>query len=65
MATNLQLDDDLVRKAVRLGQHRTKRAAVNRALEEYVRHLEQLKIVSLFGKVDYVKGYDHKKLRGR
>ncbi|MBN1104798.1 MAG: type II toxin-antitoxin system VapB family antitoxin, partial [Deltaproteobacteria bacterium] len=28
MATNLQIDDNLIDKAVRLGKHRTKKAAV-------------------------------------
>lgn len=37
MPTNLALDDELIALAVQLGGHRTKRAAVNAALEEYVR----------------------------
>jgi hypothetical protein len=65
MATNLQLDDKLIEKAVKLGKHRTKRAAVTQALEEYIRHMEQEKIVALFGSVDYDKDYDYKKQRAR
>ena len=41
MATNLQLDDRLIEKAVKLGKHKTKRAAVTQALREYIEHLEQ------------------------
>lgn len=63
MATNLQLDDDLIAKAVELGRHRTKKAAVTRALTDYVRHLEQEKILSLFGQVEFDPGYDYKKQR--
>ena len=43
MATNLQIDDRLIRKAVRLGRHRTKKAAVTQALVTYVQHLANKK----------------------
>jgi Arc/MetJ family transcription regulator len=65
MATNLQIDDALIHKAVTLGGHRTKRAAVTKALEEYIDHLEQEKILKLFGTVDYDPGYDYKDQRRR
>lgn len=44
MATNLQLDDKVIAKAVKLGGHRTKRAAVMQALSDYIHHKEQDKI---------------------
>lgn len=65
MATNLQLDDRLILKAVQLGAHRTKKEAVTAALESYVGHLERLEILELFGKVDYDPAYDYKKQRNR
>ena len=65
MATNLQIDDTLIAKAARLGSHRTKKAAVTQALTEYIRHLEQQKIKSLFGTVDFDPAYDYKKQRSR
>jgi hypothetical protein len=65
MATNLQIDDNLIRKAVRLGKHRTKRAAVTQALVDYIQHLEQEKIGSLFGAIEYDPGYDYKSQRAR
>jgi Arc/MetJ family transcription regulator len=65
LATNLQLDDRLIERAVKLGKHRTKRAAVTQALKEYVEHLEQQKLLVLFGNVDYDPGYDYKKQRKR
>jgi len=60
MATNLQLDDKLIKQAVALGCHRTKRAAVTQALADYIRNLQQEKILDLFGKVDFTQGYDYK-----
>ena len=65
MATNLQIDDKLITKAVKLGGHRTKKSAVTQALSEYIHHLEQEKITSLFGTVVYEPGYDYKKQRKR
>lgn len=63
MATNLQLDDRLIERAVKLGKHKTKRAAVTQALKEYVEHLEQQKVLALFGNVDFHPEYDYKKQR--
>jgi hypothetical protein len=65
MATNLQIDDRLILKAVKLGKHRTKKAAVTQALIEYSDHLEHEKILSMFGTVDYDPEYDYKKQRSR
>ena len=41
MATNLALDDKLIREAQKAGGHRTKKAAVTAALEEYVQRRKQ------------------------
>lgn len=65
MATNLQIDDHLITRAVELGKHRTKKAAVTQALTDYIRQLEQQKMLSLFGTVDMSPGYDYKKQRKR
>jgi len=64
-ATNLQIDDELITKAVKLGGHRTKKAAVTQALTEYVRHLEQERILSLLGTVEFDTRCDYKKQRSR
>jgi hypothetical protein len=60
VATNLALDDRLVAAAKRLGGHKTKRAAVSEALEEYVSRRRQKGIISLFGQVDWDPTYDYK-----
>ena len=65
MATNLQINDKLITRAVKLGHHRTKKAAVTQALTDYIHHLEQENILSLFGSVDYAHGYHYKKQRAR
>ena len=65
MATNLQIDDELITRAVKLGGHRTKKAAVTQALTDYIQHLNQQKILSLLGTVEFVPGYDYKRQRAR
>jgi Arc/MetJ family transcription regulator len=65
MATNLAIDDRLLNKALRVGGHKTKKDTVTEALEEYVRRHEQLRILDLFGKVDFDPKYDHKRQRRR
>jgi Arc/MetJ family transcription regulator len=63
--TNLAIDDHLLEEAQRIGGHRTKKATVTEALEEYIRHRKQVKILELFGSVDFDPKYDYKKQRRR
>ncbi len=63
MPTNLNLDDRLVDMAVRLGNHKTKRDAVNAALAEYVAHLKRVNALDQFGTFEFDDDYDHKRAR--
>jgi Arc/MetJ family transcription regulator len=65
MATNLDLDDKLVEEAKRLGKHRSKRAAVNEALAEYVASRKRRRILDLFGTLEWDPKYDYKAERRR
>ena len=65
MATNLQIDERLMQEALELGGHRTKRAAVEEALQEYVMRRKQLQIADLFGTIDYNEDYNYKAQRAR
>jgi len=65
MPTNLNIDDSLIEKAVILGKHKSKREAVNTALEEYVKLRKQMRIKELFNSIDYDKTYSYKKQRSR
>ena len=60
MATNLALDDALIEEARQLGGERTKKAVVTQALLEYVQRRKQIKLIDLFGAVDYDPAYDYK-----
>jgi Arc/MetJ family transcription regulator len=65
MATNLAIDDRLLNEARRIGGHRTKKATVTEALNEYIQRRRQQKILDLFGKVSVDPGYDYKSQRRR
>ena len=65
MATNIQIDNELVTKAMKLGGSRTKREAVNKALAEFVQRREQQQVLDVFGTVDYDPEYDYKLQRSR
>ncbi|MGB7157174.1 MAG: type II toxin-antitoxin system VapB family antitoxin [Tepidisphaeraceae bacterium] len=52
MATNLQIDERLLREAQKLGNLKTKRETVNQALAEFVRRREQMKMIELFGTLE-------------
>ena len=63
MPANLEIDDKLLSEAVRLGSRRTKRAAVNEALHEYIARRKRLKTLDLFGKIGLDPNYNYKKAR--
>ena len=65
MATNLALDDDLLREALKIGGRATKRETVTEALQEYINRRKQAGVLELFGSVDYDPKYAYKKQRRR
>lgn len=65
MATNLDLDPRLLERAFRLSGERTKKAAVTRALQEYVARLEQRRATELFGELEWDPDFDYKAERSR
>lgn len=65
MPTNLAIDDKLLEEALRVGGHRTKRATVNEALEEYIRRRKRLRAVANFGTIVFDPRYDYKRARRR
>ena len=65
MATNLSIDPELLERALELSGERTKKAAVNKALREFIARREQKEILQLFGKLDWNKSFDYKKERSR
>lgn len=65
MPTNLAIDDALLTEAQRISGHRTKKATVTEALEEYIQRRKQARILELFGTVQFDSKYNYKKQRRR
>ena len=65
MATNLSLDPELIERALEVSGERTKKAAVTRALEEFIGRREQKRILDLMGKLEWDKSFDYKDDRSR
>ena len=65
MPTNLAIDDRLITEAQKLGRHRTKKATVTAALDEYIQRRKQQDILPLFGTIDYTANFDYKNERAR
>ena len=65
MATNLSLDPKLIERALELSGEKTKKAAVTRALEEFVARHDQKNVADLFGKFEWDPDYDYKTERKR
>ena len=65
MVTSLQIDDSLINEVVKIGKHKTKKEAITQALKNYLHQMEQIKILNLFGKIDYDGDYDYKAQRKR
>lgn len=64
MATNLWIDPKLIDRALAVSGERTKKAAVTRALEEFIARRKQRDLLDLMGKLEWDASYDYKKERG-
>lgn len=65
MATNLSIDPDLIDRALKVSGERTKKAAVTRALEEFIARRKQKDLLELMGKLEWDKSFDYKAERSR
>ena len=65
MATNLSIDPDLLERALEVSGERTKKAAVTKALQEFIARRRQKRLLELVGKLEWDDTYDYKAERGR
>ena len=65
MATNLSIDPDLLDRALEVSGERTKKAAVTKALQEFIARRQQKRLLELFGKLEWDEGFDYKAERTR
>jgi len=65
MATNLSIDPELLNRALEVSGERTKKAAVTRALEEFIARRRQRRLLELMGKLEWDRSFDIKAERSR
>jgi Arc/MetJ family transcription regulator len=65
IATNLSIDPELIERALEVSGERTKKAAVTKALEEFIARRQQKRMLELFGKLEWDEAYDYKAERQR
>ena len=65
MATNLSLDPELIERALEVSGERTKKAAVTKALQEFIARRRQKRLLDLMGKLEWDSSYNYKAERAR
>lgn len=65
MATNLSIDPVLIERALEVSGERTKKAAVTKALQEFIARRRQKRLLDLFGKLEWDSSYNYKAERAR
>lgn len=59
MATNLSIEPELLERALQVSGEKTKKAAVTQALVEFIARRERVRIVELFGQLEWNEEYDY------
>ncbi len=65
MATNLSIDPELLNQALEVSGERTKKAAVTKALQEFIARRRQKGLLELIGNLEWDDGFDYKAERSR
>ena len=65
IATNLSIDPDLLDRALAVSGERTKKAAVTKALQEFIARRGQKSLLELMGRLEWDEGFDYKAERSR
>jgi Arc/MetJ family transcription regulator len=65
MATNLSIDAELIERALKVSGERTKKAAVTKALQEFIARRQQKGLIDLMGRLEWDAGFDYKAERKR
>ena len=65
MATNLSIDPELIERALEVSGERTKKAAVTKALQEFIARRRQKRLLELMGALEWDLSYDYKSGRSR
>ena len=64
MRTSIDIDDDLMSKALKYSKRKTKKEIINDALDQHVKYLLRLNLMSLQGKVKWIGNLDKMRRNG-
>ena len=65
MATNFSIDPALIERALEVSGERTKKAAVTKALQEFIARRRQRRLLELMGTLEWDDAFDYKAERSR
>jgi Arc/MetJ family transcription regulator len=65
MRTNVVIDDQLIKDALKLSKMKTKKELIHRALEEFIRNRKRLDLREIRGKIRFAEDYNYKEMRSR
>jgi len=65
MATNLDIDAELIERALAVSGEKTKKAAVTKALQEFIARRSQKRLRDLLGQLEWDEAFDYKAERAR
>ncbi|WCL50360.1 type II toxin-antitoxin system VapB family antitoxin [Leptospira sp. GIMC2001] len=65
MATNLNIDNDLLNQAYSISGLKSKKDTVNLALKEFIKRYKQDQFLNFINNVEYDENYNYKKIRDR
>jgi hypothetical protein len=65
MAARVRIDPGLIERALEVSGERTRKAAVTRALQEFIARRRQKRLLGLMGRLEWDEGYDYKAERSR
>jgi Arc/MetJ family transcription regulator len=63
--TRVAIDADLLERALEVSGERTRKAAVTKALEEFIARSRQKRLLELMGKLEWDEDFDYKAERSR
>ncbi|AEM79821.1 antitoxin of type II TA system, VapB [Thermoanaerobacter thermohydrosulfuricus] len=63
MRTNIVIDENLIKEALKISGLKTKKEVVNLALKEFVENRRRKNLMEIKGKIQFDENYDYKKMR--
>jgi Arc/MetJ family transcription regulator len=61
--TNIVIEDDLLEEAFCVSSSKTKKDLIHEALREFIRIRKTKDLTELAGRIEFRKGFNHKRLR--